>query len=80
MSRRQNAQSQGFAGSIKKFLLSAFVIITFVAYYFHERNAKSGQSQCQQYHHDHRSGSRCTRSQRQCSSRCHFCTRAGGGL
>jgi uncharacterized protein with FMN-binding domain len=39
MSRKQTNQAQGFAGTIKRFFLSAFVIVTFVAYFLHERLA-----------------------------------------
>jgi uncharacterized protein with FMN-binding domain len=37
MSRRQSSQASGFAQSIKKFLLSAFVVVTFIAYFFHQK-------------------------------------------
>ena len=36
--QKANQRSDPLRG-IKKFLLSAFVILTFIAYYFHERNA-----------------------------------------
>ena len=37
MSRKQSSQASGFAGNIKKFFLSAFVIVAFIAYFFHEK-------------------------------------------
>ncbi|MGB8214888.1 MAG: FMN-binding protein [Anaerolineales bacterium] len=37
MARNQTNQGSGFIQSIKKFTLSAFVVITFIAYYIHER-------------------------------------------
>ncbi|HTX90853.1 MAG TPA: FMN-binding protein [Anaerolineales bacterium] len=40
MSGRSAYQDSGFVRSIKKFLLSAFVVFTFVAYWLHERQAK----------------------------------------
>ncbi len=39
MSRRQQSQSSGFGQGVKKFFLSAFVVLTFIAYLIHERNA-----------------------------------------
>lgn len=37
MSRKQSSQASGFARNIKKFFLSAFVIVAFIAYFFHEK-------------------------------------------
>jgi len=37
MSRKKTTQAQGFVGTIKKFFLSAFVVVTFMAYLMHER-------------------------------------------
>ncbi len=37
MSRKQSTQSSAFARNLKKFFLSAFVIVTFIAYFFHEK-------------------------------------------
>ena len=38
MARKQPNQESQFVRQIKKFFLSAFVVITFIAYFFHERN------------------------------------------
>ena len=38
MARKQPNQESDFVRSIKKFFLSAFVVITFLAYFLHERN------------------------------------------
>jgi uncharacterized protein with FMN-binding domain len=38
MARRQPNQESDFVRSTKKFFLSAFVVITFIAYFLHERN------------------------------------------
>jgi uncharacterized protein with FMN-binding domain len=38
MARKQANQESEFVRKIKKFLLSAFVVITFIAYFLHERN------------------------------------------
>jgi uncharacterized protein with FMN-binding domain len=37
MSRKQSSQTSAFARNLKKFFLSAFVIVTFIAYFFHEK-------------------------------------------
>ena len=37
MSRKQSTQTSAFARNLKKFFLSAFVIVTFIAYFFHEK-------------------------------------------
>ena len=37
MARKQPDQESGFIRQIKKFFLSAFVVITFIAYFLHER-------------------------------------------
>ena len=37
MYKKQASQTSGFVRSIKKFFLSAFVILSFLAYFFHER-------------------------------------------
>jgi len=44
MSSNQSTQGSGFVGAIKKFFLSAFVIITFVAYILHERHTNVAAS------------------------------------
>jgi uncharacterized protein with FMN-binding domain len=38
MARKQPNQESDFVRGIKKFFLSAFVVITFIAYFLHERN------------------------------------------
>jgi uncharacterized protein with FMN-binding domain len=38
MTRKQSTQTSSFSQKIKKFLLSAFVILTFVIYLIHERH------------------------------------------
>jgi uncharacterized protein with FMN-binding domain len=38
MARKQPNQESQFVRQIKKFFLSAFVVITFIAYFLHERN------------------------------------------
>ena len=37
MARKQSDQSVSFVQNIKKFLLSVFVVLTFIAYFFHEK-------------------------------------------
>ncbi len=39
MSRRQRGQPSGSGRGVRKFFLSAFVVLTFIAYLIHERNA-----------------------------------------
>ena len=41
MARRQSNQESDFARQVKKFFLSAFVVITFIAYFFHQRNVNA---------------------------------------
>ena len=38
MARKQPNQESDFVRQVKKFFLSAFVVITFIAYFLHERN------------------------------------------
>ena len=44
MARKQPNQESDFVRSIKKFFLSAFVVITFLAYFLHERNTVAAAS------------------------------------
>ena len=41
MARRQTNQESDFVRQVKKFFLSAFVVVTFIAYFFHERNVNA---------------------------------------
>jgi len=41
MAHKQTNQESDFVRQIKKFFLSAFVVITFIAYFFHERNVNA---------------------------------------
>jgi uncharacterized protein with FMN-binding domain len=41
MARKQNNQESDFVRQVKKFFLSAFVVITFIAYFFHQRNVNA---------------------------------------
>jgi len=41
MARKQSNQESDFVRQVKKFFLSAFVVITFIAYFFHERNVNA---------------------------------------
>jgi uncharacterized protein with FMN-binding domain len=44
MARKQPNQDSNFVRSIKKFFLSAFVVITFIAYFLHERTTNVAAS------------------------------------
>jgi uncharacterized protein with FMN-binding domain len=44
MSRKQRSQAPDFIQKIKKFLLSAFVVLSFLAYFLHERHANSASA------------------------------------
>jgi uncharacterized protein with FMN-binding domain len=44
MARKQPNQESDFVRQVKKFFLSAFVVITFIAYFFHERNTNVAAS------------------------------------
>lgn len=44
MSRKQTTQAPDFVQKVKRFFLSAFVIITFLAYFLHERYTNSANA------------------------------------
>jgi len=44
MSRKQTNQPSDFVQKIKKFFLSAFVVLTFLAYFLHERSTNSSNA------------------------------------
>ncbi len=44
MNRKRHSQESDFTRAIKKFLLSAFVVFTFLAYFLHEQHATSASA------------------------------------